>query len=607
MTFKRAAMVLAALMGGLLGVLVEGIRPAPVAHAATPKEALLIGDSVMNGLAQNYSNEARALLGRRHTYILDSAGCRRLLATSCSIRGNPRPTTAITELHAHAGDFNRALVVAVGYNDDTNGPVGLGAAVDAFMATARSQGVPWVIWLTYRENVTSSTFRPRFQAHNQLLRQKLKQYPNLRLADWAGRSRSFPTTWFSKDGIHLGGQAALEMADLIADTIDALPPANRCAAGAWVGQTPASTPSVTASARGGVHLLASPVRIADTRFGYGALGSGREMIVPVAGRYGIPSTAFGAAVTVTAERPCLATRVSVYACGGAPPAAPSFLLAAPAKLSVSGSTMVRLGSGRLCVWASGATEVKVDVTAWIGPGGAKAVPVASARVVDTRVGRAELTLVPHKRLAAGQRLTVDLRHTVAAIGTGSGVSGVTLGLRFVRPSVHGAVSVLPGSCTTATPPVVTAFTIAGHDSTASATVRLTTGKVCVITASPLDLVVDLQTVYRSSGKEVVVRGAPAVRASSPSSVKAGAAWSVSMPYPGTVKALLVGIAALHPATTTSITVAACSATSRPDPQLIVVAGRSAATLAIVPYDGGPVCVTVTGSVPVVLNVQGVIA
>jgi hypothetical protein len=77
-----------------------------------------------------------------------------------------------------------------------------------------------VVWLTYREaGPSAGTYR----SANAVLRMKAAADPVLVLADWAGRSASLPTSWFSADGIHLGPDAAREMADLIADTLDLLP------------------------------------------------------------------------------------------------------------------------------------------------------------------------------------------------------------------------------------------------------------------------------------------------------------------------------------------------------------------------------------------------
>lgn len=86
----------------------------PPVEATPPVEALLIGDSVMHGMAQSYSASARALLAARHSFLLESAGCRRLITTSCRILPAPAPTNAMTVLKARAGRYNRVLVIAAG-------------------------------------------------------------------------------------------------------------------------------------------------------------------------------------------------------------------------------------------------------------------------------------------------------------------------------------------------------------------------------------------------------------------------------------------------------------------------------------------------------------
>ena len=432
---------------------------APTASAAST-EALLIGDSVMNGMAQTYSAAARALLAARHSYILDAAGCRRLITTSCRILPSPAPTNAITVLRARAGQFRRVLVIAAGYNDTTTGAAGVSSAVDVMMAEARRQGVPYVIWLTYREAGPSA---PRFRAHNAVLRAKTGQYANLRIADWNLRSLAMPTSWFSADGIHLGGQAASGMADLIADTIDLLPPATppppppptRCDAPAWLGALPATGPVVSGTVSGGVHLLDVPQRVLNTRPLTGTLGAGRMMTVPVAGQNGVAADATAALVNVTAVRPCLGTSVTAYPCGGAVPLAS--MLNAPAGATVANSAVVPLGEGSLCVYTAFATDVLVDITGWIGPGGDLTTVVDPTRVLDTRAGQTEASAAPQVRLAADQFLTVDLRGTVPSIDSvATGVTAVSLGIAALAPaagptSVTGFVSVLPGACGVTTP------------------------------------------------------------------------------------------------------------------------------------------------------------
>ena len=263
----RSLVAATVLLWGVASVTAVTVAPGPrTASADTPAEALLVGDSVMNAMQQPYGAAARELLGQRHSFVLDSAGCRRLITTSCRIGGRPAPTNALQVVRAHAGDYDRVLVVAAGYNDPTTGSVGLETAVATMIATAHEQGVDHVIWLTYREAGESAS---RFRAHNALLREQAAIHPELLLADWAAASAAMPSSWFSADGLHLGADAAKGMAQLIADTIDRLPPhlgAEYVPPGpCLIGATPAAAgpfaPSgPTAATIGGAAGAAAPAR-----------------------------------------------------------------------------------------------------------------------------------------------------------------------------------------------------------------------------------------------------------------------------------------------------------------------------------------------------------
>lgn len=234
-------------------VAVGSIARAPLVSERTlaapePVEALLVGDSMMHSMAQPYGAAARQLLGARHTFVLDTAGCRRLVTTSCRLEGSSvTPTNAITAVRAHAGAYDRALVVAVGYNDSTTGAGGLDGAIDTLVAEARAQGVEHVVWLTYREAGPSAG---RFRVHNALLRTKASSNPALVIADWAGVSARLPSSWFSGDGIHLGADAAKALADLIADTLDGLPPVTPPASPCHIADAPLSATSPVAPGTG---------------------------------------------------------------------------------------------------------------------------------------------------------------------------------------------------------------------------------------------------------------------------------------------------------------------------------------------------------------------
>src|SRR5690606_27412441 len=139
---------------------------------------------------------------------------RRLVATSCSYRG-VRPIPALDVVRAWSGTTDRAIVVAAGYNDGS-----IGAAVDAVVAEARRQGVPHVVWLTYR--VAGNNARI-YRSHNAVLMQKAQQYPDLTLADWASFSAG-RSDWVADDGLHLNGAGAAAMASLVAVVLAGLRP-----------------------------------------------------------------------------------------------------------------------------------------------------------------------------------------------------------------------------------------------------------------------------------------------------------------------------------------------------------------------------------------------
>ncbi len=462
------------------------------AAAAAPVEALLIGDSVLNGLAQGYSSAGRADLAARHSFILDAAGCRRLITTSCRIPPGSAPTNAITVLRARAGQYDRALVVAVGYDDPSSGAFGIGAALDVMLTEARAQGIQHVIWLTYREAGTAGNVA-RFRESNAVLRSRTDS--ELVIADWASRSAGLPAGWFSSDGIHLGPQAAAAMGALIGDALDGLRP-QRCTSGTWVGSAPELGPaSAGVSVAGGVQVMPVPARLVDTRTMPGKLGGGMVLSVPVAGVSGVPPSAVAAVVSVTAVEPCADTFLTVFPCGGAPPLAS--MVDAAALSIVANSGVVRLGGGSLCVYSLRPTDVLVDVSGWIDSTGLGTVPVAPTRLVDTRPGEPQTLPVPQKALAAGDLLTVDLSSLPGA----AGATAATVNVTAAAPLGSGFISVLPGPCASvALPPSTSNLNVTpGRDVAATATVGLGGGQLCVFSSTPTDVVVDLQALHGAAG------------------------------------------------------------------------------------------------------------
>jgi hypothetical protein len=115
----------------------------------------------------------------------------------------------------------------------------------------------------------------------------------------------------------------------------------------------------------------APVRAADTRatppVAYppvkGQVGAAQTLRVPIAGAFGVPSGAGSVAMNVTATGAVGGGHLRVFPCGADVPGASS--LNFPAATNVANAVLTGLGSdGAVCVYASTATDVVVDVTGW---------------------------------------------------------------------------------------------------------------------------------------------------------------------------------------------------------------------------------------------------
>lgn len=587
----------------LLGAATFSATPTmTAAAAAAPVEALLIGDSVLNGLAQPYSAEGRAALAARHSFILDAAGCRRLITTSCSIPPGTAPTNAITVLRARAGQFDRALVVAAGYDDPSSGEFGVGAAVDVLIAEARRQGIAHVIWLTYREAGGAGNAE-RYRESNAVLRSR--QDPELVLADWASLSAGMPSSWFSADGIHLGGQAAAAMGDLIGDTLDQIPVVpTRCNTDIWSGtDVPEPTATTQPPADGGVNLMPTPVRFADTRDLPDKLGPSRMMTVPVAGNNGVPADATAVVVSVTAVEPCADTFLTAFPCGTVLPT--TSIVNAKTGAIVANSAIIRLGLGALCIYSMRATDVLVDVSGWIGPTGLRSTPVSPVRLVDTRLGQPQALQSAQNRLGAGQLLTVDV---AVLAGFDPTATAATVNVTAADPAGIGFVSVLPGPCANvALPPATSNLNVtAGRDVAASATVALGNGELCVFSSVATDIVVDLQALHGATGAAVISTD-PTRIIDTRISHRLPAGESLPVQLDSTPAAVVVNLTAVEPAGRGFLTLYPCGSTVPIVSNLNVVAGSIVANRAVVSTGGSnQFCVFSSVDTDLVLDVEGLI-
>ena len=143
---------------------------------------------------------------------------------------------------------------------------------------------------------------------------------------------------------------------------------------------------------------------------------------------------------------------------------------------------VALGAaGNFCLFASAATNVIVDVSAWYGAGDNRAASVVPSRIADTRTAK--------QKLAAGQVLVV--KPTAAPDVPPTGVHAVALNVTATEPEKAGYLTVYP--CDQPQPVASNVNYVAGHDTADAAIVGVsaTDGSVCVFSLAATHVVVDV--------------------------------------------------------------------------------------------------------------------
>ncbi len=230
-----------------------------------------------------------------------------------------------------------------------------------------------------------------------------------------------------------------------------------------------------------------PSRVLDTRT-TSRLAAGKVVTLGVTGAGAAPATASGAILNVTAVDARAAGFVTVWpaaddgTCDPAARPATSNVNVATAD-AVANLVMVRLGAGRVCIYAFSDTNVVVDLDGWFAPGAGTVRALTPVRVLDTRTGTGG---VPGAVPADGA-VVVDL---------GAGAAGAVLNVTAVLPAGRGYLTVWPaatdGSCPVAARPLASSLDFTAGQVVANLAVTATTGgKVCIYTQSRTHIVADL--------------------------------------------------------------------------------------------------------------------
>lgn len=177
---------------------------AALAAGATQARVTVIGDSVAD--AMEHSPRALASLNKGFRVSLQTRGCRRLRAPSCTIAGSSGPPSTTLEVVRKLGKrLGKTVVVNVGYNDT---PRHYDGDLDAVMRALQGVGVETVIWLTLRDPTRD------YAVSNDDIKVEPKEWPQLVVADWDEYSDGHPT-WFQEDGVHLTELGAAKLGEFI--------------------------------------------------------------------------------------------------------------------------------------------------------------------------------------------------------------------------------------------------------------------------------------------------------------------------------------------------------------------------------------------------------
>jgi hypothetical protein len=235
-------------------------------------------------------------------------------------------------------------------------------------------------------------------------------------------------------------------------------------------------------------VAASPVRVLDTRSS-GRVGAGQAIAVGVTGPGLAPEDAKGAILNLTAtdaRAPGFVTVWPATSDGTCDPMArpdTSNVNVAGAD-AVANMVMVRVGAGRVCVYAFSDTNVVVDLDGWFEDGDGTLRAETPRRVLDTRVGTGGTAA----EVAAGTAVPLDL---------GASTHGAAVNVTAVLPRAKGFLTVWParddGTCAATDRPLASNLNYTAGQVVANVAVTdaSASGRICIYSFAATHVVADL--------------------------------------------------------------------------------------------------------------------
>lgn len=366
----------------------------------------------------------------------------------------------------------------------------------------------------------------------------------------------------------------------------------------------------------------APARLVDTRPGQptvdgwwsggGLLRAGSTYRFEASGRGGIPYDVDAVLLNVTAVDPTAPGHLIVHGCGTRPDA--SSLNFRPGE--VTGNMALAPVSGRnTCIYASAATHVVVDVSAYVPIGGAP-ISVVPARLLETRPGHHTVDgrFQATGPRAGGSTLALEI---AGRAGVPDDAAAVMLNVTAVGASGPGHVTLhrcdeeRPDASQLNHPPV----TPTGNATLAQLDAD---GRTCVYTSADTDLVVDVSAYVPDGGAPVGVRPARLLetrsghtsvdgRFQATGSLTAGSTLELQVTgragIPADAVAVMVNITAVEPSERGYVTLHPCNVKKPTVSHLNYPAGRVTGNSSLAKLDRqGRVCVYTRSDTELVIDV-----
>lgn len=231
---------------------------------------------------------------------------------------------------------------------------------------------------------------------------------------------------------------------------------------------------------------------ADGRYqGAGKLAAGSQTTVKIAGRNGVPADAAAVVVNITAIRADGGGYMTVHPCLSKLPNASSLNFEADEVRA--NEVVAQLNEfGELCVFTSAASDLAIDVVAYLPIGAIES--VAPSRLLDTRsTGK-----TVDGKSQAGGRVTAESTTTLKVAGRGNvpaGVKAVVINVTAIRPDARGFVTV--DACETPRPKASSLNYEPGVNTPNEIIAGVNDdGEICLFTQSATDLAVDVVAFIR---------------------------------------------------------------------------------------------------------------